>query len=59
MEEPSGRKASHQTYRCYHVAFYVLGSFAVVSVGMWVGFAGTLRPACAGSAHTGKPRALV
>jgi MFS family permease len=31
----------------YHVAFYVLGSFAIVSVALWIGFAGTLRPACA------------
>ena len=31
----------------YHVAFYVLGSFAVVSVAIWLGFAGMLRPACA------------
>ncbi|PXA85840.1 MFS transporter [Nostoc sp. 3335mG] len=30
----------------YHVAFFVLGSFAVASLGLWVGFAGTLRPAC-------------
>jgi len=33
----------------YHVAFYILGSFALVSVALWVGFAGTLRPACAGT----------
>jgi MFS family permease len=33
----------------YHVAFYVLGSFAIVSVGLWLGFAGTLRPACTGT----------
>jgi len=33
----------------YHVAFYVLGSFAIVSVGLWLGFAGTLRPACVGA----------
>jgi len=32
----------------YHVAFFVLGGFAIVSVGLWVGFAGLLRPACAG-----------
>ncbi len=31
----------------YHIAFYVLGSFALVSVALWLGFAGTLRPACA------------
>jgi MFS family permease len=33
----------------YCVAFYVLGSFAVVSVGLWLGFAGILRPACGGT----------
>nr|AGU10506.1 Major Facilitator Superfamily [uncultured organism] len=31
----------------YQSAFFILGSFAIVSVGLWVGFAGTLRPACA------------
>jgi MFS family permease len=35
----------------YHAAFFILGSFALVSVGLWVGFAGTLRPACAGSGN--------
>ena len=38
----------------YQTAFYVLGSFAVASVALWVGFAGTLRPACA--APTDKQR---
>ncbi len=33
----------------YHAAFYILGSFALVSVALWLGFAGTLRPACAGT----------
>jgi MFS family permease len=33
----------------YHIAFYTLGSFAIASVALWVGFAGTLRPACAGA----------
>jgi MFS family permease len=33
----------------YHAAFFILGSFALVSVGLWAGFAGTLRPACAGT----------
>lgn len=33
----------------YQTAFYILGSFAVVSVALWVGFARTLRPACAGT----------
>jgi MFS family permease len=31
----------------YPVAFYILGSFAIASVTLWAGFAGTLRPACA------------
>jgi MFS family permease len=33
----------------YHVAFYILGSFALASLALWIGFAGTLRPACAGT----------
>lgn len=33
----------------YHVAFFVLGSFAFVSLALWLGFAGTLRPACSGA----------
>ena len=37
----------------YHIAFYALGSFAVVSVALWIGFAGTLRPACTGSNENG------
>ena len=32
----------------YPVAFYLLGSFAIASVALWIGFSGTLRPACAG-----------
>ena len=31
----------------YPAAFYILGGFAIASVALWVGFAGTLRPACA------------
>ena len=38
----------------YHAAFYILGSFALASLALWLGFAGTLRPACAGTA--GEPR---
>ncbi|WP_242151338.1 MFS transporter [Sphingomonas sp. BAUL-RG-20F-R05-02] len=38
----------------YHVAFYVLGSFALASLALWIGFAGTLRPACAGGADNEK-----
>lgn len=32
----------------FHAAFYLLGSFALVSLALWIGFAATLRPACAG-----------
>lgn len=32
----------------YKPAFFILGSFALVSVTLWLVFAGTLRPACAG-----------
>lgn len=31
----------------YRVAFYILGSFALVSVALWVVFAGVVREACA------------
>jgi len=40
----------------YPAAFFILGSFALVSVALWVGFAGTLRPACANSADDGGER---
>jgi MFS family permease len=33
----------------YHIAFFVLGSFALTSLALWIGFAATLRPACAGT----------
>ena len=36
----------------YHVAFYILGSFALASLALWIGFAGTLRPACEGGGKT-------
>ena len=39
----------------YHAAFFILGSFALVSVGLWLGFARLLRPACAGT-DSGQPR---
>ncbi|MDF0486665.1 MFS transporter [Sphingomonas sp. H39-1-10] len=32
----------------YHAAFLILGSFAFASLALWLGFAGTLRPACSG-----------
>jgi len=41
----------------YHVAFYVLGSFALVSVGFWVGFGAMLRSACAGTPKAREARA--
>ncbi|WP_440978495.1 MFS transporter [Sphingomonas pseudosanguinis] len=34
----------------YQTAFYILGGFAVASLALWIGFAGTLRPACSGGA---------
>lgn len=34
----------------YTTAFYILGGFAVASLALWIGFAGTLRPACGGEA---------
>ncbi|WP_246847987.1 MULTISPECIES: MFS transporter [Sphingomonas] len=33
----------------YKAAFFILGSFALVSLALWIGFAATLRPACAGT----------
>ncbi|MDB5641096.1 MAG: transporter [Hyphomicrobiales bacterium] len=32
----------------YPAMFVILGSFALVSIGLWVGFASILKPACAG-----------
>jgi len=32
----------------YHAAFLILGSFALASLALWIGFAGLLRPACEG-----------
>jgi len=32
----------------YHVTFIVLGSFSLVSIALWIGFAGSVKPACAG-----------
>ncbi len=37
----------------YHATFFILGGFALASLALWIGFAGTLRPACAASA--GRP----
>ncbi|MET3709414.1 MFS family permease [Sphingomonas trueperi] len=33
----------------YRAAFYILGSFALISLALWIGFAAILRPACAGA----------
>lgn len=33
----------------YRLAFYILGSFALVSLALWIGFAAILRPACDGA----------
>ena len=41
----------------YHIAFFILGSFALGSVALWVGFAGTLRPACAGTRDQSEKKA--
>ena len=37
----------------YSDMFMILGSFALVSVALWVGFASILKPACAGSNSDG------
>ena len=39
----------------YPTAFTVLGSFALVSIALWVGFAGVVKPACAGAPADGVP----
>ncbi len=41
----------------YRLAFFILGGFALVSVALWVGFAATLRPACAGTRDDDGPPA--
>lgn len=41
----------------YQAAFYILGSFALGSVALWVGFSGLLRPACAGTCDPAAPEA--
>jgi MFS family permease len=33
----------------YRIAFIMLGSFALISLALWIGFAATLRPACDGT----------
>jgi MFS family permease len=39
----------------YQLAFFILGGFALASLALWIGFAGTLRPACAGTADKRRP----
>ena len=39
----------------YRLAFFILGGFALVSLALWIGFAGTLRPACAGTGDKRQP----
>lgn len=39
----------------YRLAFFILGGFAIVSLALWIGFAGTLRPACAGAGDKRRP----
>lgn len=41
----------------YPVMFMILGSFALVSIALWVGFAGVLRPACARTPDDAAPGA--
>jgi MFS family permease len=41
----------------YHITFFILGSFAFASVALWLGFAGTLWPACADTPHDRKEAA--
>lgn len=33
----------------YRATFFILGGFAIASLALWIGFAATLRPACAGT----------
>ncbi|WP_174274582.1 MFS transporter [Sphingomonas bacterium] len=41
----------------YRVAFFILGGFALGSLALWLGFATTLRPACAGVRNDTQPPA--
>lgn len=41
----------------YGPAFLILGSFALVSIALWIGFASVMRPACAGESDTSTPDA--
>ncbi|TPG18616.1 MFS transporter [Sphingomonas koreensis] len=39
-------------YLGYSATFLILGSFALGSLALWIGFGATLRPACAGARNT-------
>ena len=41
----------------YGTTFVILGSFALASIALWVGFASAVRPACAGRLDTAIPDA--
>ncbi|WP_375390549.1 MFS transporter [uncultured Sphingomonas sp.] len=41
----------------YRIAFFILGGFALGSLALWLGFAATLRPACAGGRNDKQPAA--
>ncbi len=41
----------------YGPAFLILGSFALVSIALWIGFSSVLKPACAGSPDPSIPDA--
>ena len=41
----------------YRFAFFILGGFALGSLALWIGFAGTLRPACAATRDTSREAA--
>ena len=43
----------------YGATFMILGSFALGSIALWLGFASTLRPACERRDHSGQHRATV
>jgi len=41
----------------YRAAFFILGSFALASLALWLGFSGLLRPACSGKSDRGDGQA--
>jgi MFS family permease len=40
----------------YPATFMILGSFALSSIALWLGFASILRPACARRDYSAQPR---